>query len=410
MHFIVSKIRIPLGDEHMVTDIKSGNLLEMTRHEPGTSPTDSIAEIKLLKSDIEGEMSDVFKADSREIEPATFGMGIYNRMTQIETRDYIRNGQSEIPPGYVAAMILWSTETGDYQLRPSMLTRGRDGQVVVEVTRSTAHVKVEESEIIDWPRMSRVERMDFVLRKFSELLGQEPLTKDEALRLATHRHYKGGLYRELGVIRNADDGEAASRTLYMHLFPHQNDVWHRNAEEFHSFLNTGTQRFAPIEDTLPFILNDDGLSTEIKVVLRRIDDKPEEGKVFFGGTDVDKHLTELNARAQAELLLGEYEHPLYDQADERRWYAIAQDRACCRFMGFSVADVTTLKGKRIKALVAKVQPFGPLAMDFMQDMRSPLVGFAMRSMCTATVEDLGSGKLVNYQTVEMIITFDFVKK
>lgn len=410
MHFITSKIRIPLGDEYMVTDIKSGNLLEMTRHEAGTSPTDSIAQIKLLKADIEGEMMDAFIAETREIEPATFGMGIYNRMTQIETTTSIQSGQMEVPAKYAVAMILWSSETGDYQMRPSMATRGRDWQAVVEITRTTTQLKVEESEIIDWPHMSRVERMEFVLRQFSELLGQAPLTKDEALRLATHRHYKGGLYRELGVIRNADDGEAVSRTLYLHLFPHQNDVWHRDAEEFHGFLNTGMQRFAPIEDTLPFILNDDGLSTEIKVVLRRIDDKPEEGKVYFGGTDVDKHLSELNARAREELLLGEYGHPNYDQADERRWYAIQQDRACCRFMGFSVADVTTLKGKRIKALVAKVQPFGPLAMDFMQDMRSPLVGFGMRSMCMDTVDDHGDNKLVNYRTVEKIITFDFVKK
>jgi len=407
MQFIVSKIRIPLGDEHMVTSVKSGNLLEMTRHEPGANPTDSIAEIKLIKTDIEGQVVDAFKASTREIEPATFGMGMYNRLTEIDNASY---DVENVPAGYAIGMIFWSTETGDYQLRPSMIARGKDWQAIIEVTRTASQLKVEESEIIDWERMSRADRMEFVLRKFSELLDQEPLTKDEALRIATHRHYKGGLYRELGKIRNADDGNVASRVLYLHLFPHENSAWHRDAEEFHGFLDTGTQRFAPIEDTLPFILNDDGLSTEIKVVLRQLDDKPETGKVFFGGSDVDKHLTELNERARSELLIGEYDHPEYDQADERRWYALQNDRACCRFMGFSVSDVTTLKGKRVKALVAKVQPYGPLAMDFMQAMRTSMVGFGMRAMCMDTVEDLGDGKLVNYRTVDKIITFDFVKK
>jgi hypothetical protein len=46
----------------------------------------------------------------------------------------------------------------------------------------------------------------------------------------------------------------------------------------------------------------------------------------------------------------------------------------------------------------------------MQAMRTSMVGFGMRAMCMDTVEDLGDGKLVNYRTVDKIITFDFVKK
>lgn len=74
-----------------------------------------------------------------------------------------------------------------------------------------------------------------------------PYSEESALALGTHRHYKGGVYRVLGQIRNADDADAPTRTLYQHIWPHARQMWHRNTEEFNSTLITGELRFKPIK-------------------------------------------------------------------------------------------------------------------------------------------------------------------
>ena len=71
------------------------------------------------------------------------------------------------------------------------------------------------------------------------------MTEAEALQLATHRHYKGGLYRELGTARHSETDEAM--TVYEHLWPHARALWVRPAEMFHGVLADGTQRFVPLE-------------------------------------------------------------------------------------------------------------------------------------------------------------------
>jgi hypothetical protein len=74
-----------------------------------------------------------------------------------------------------------------------------------------------------------------------------PHTREAAMALGTHVHYKGGIYREIGKVRNADDADAPDRTLYQHLFPHERSNWHRDTEEFNDTLNTGQRRFDPIK-------------------------------------------------------------------------------------------------------------------------------------------------------------------
>lgn len=56
---------------------------------------------------------------------------------------------------------------------------------------------------------------------------------------ATHQHFKGGLYRLVGVARDADTGgllygkDGNARVLYEHVYPHERGFWVRDHTEFH---------------------------------------------------------------------------------------------------------------------------------------------------------------------------------
>ncbi len=70
------------------------------------------------------------------------------------------------------------------------------------------------------------------------------MTETNALALATHRHYKGGLYRVVGQATHSETREAM--TVYEHLWPHDRGMWVRPAEMFHGLLDDGTVRFKPL--------------------------------------------------------------------------------------------------------------------------------------------------------------------
>lgn len=66
---------------------------------------------------------------------------------------------------------------------------------------------------------------------------------DRDLRLrsgdATHQHFKGGLYRLLGRVRDAMTGDhlcyrqpRAEVMIYEHVYPHKRELWARPAHEF----------------------------------------------------------------------------------------------------------------------------------------------------------------------------------
>jgi hypothetical protein len=62
---------------------------------------------------------------------------------------------------------------------------------------------------------------------------------------ATHQHYKGGLYRLLGFVRDADTGEllvcekhGKERVVYEHVHPHKRELWVRDAHEFYGTVPT----------------------------------------------------------------------------------------------------------------------------------------------------------------------------
>lgn len=76
----------------------------------------------------------------------------------------------------------------------------------------------------------------------SETHGALLRLSDRDLRLragdATHQHYKGGLYRYIGHLCDADTGEPVrgrdgeARVIYEHVYPHQRQHWLRDHAEF----------------------------------------------------------------------------------------------------------------------------------------------------------------------------------
>lgn len=70
-------------------------------------------------------------------------------------------------------------------------------------------------------------------------------SEDEALAQATHRHYKGGLYRVVGTARHSETLEPM--VVYEHLWPHEPGLWVRPAEMFHGKLEDGRVRFTPLK-------------------------------------------------------------------------------------------------------------------------------------------------------------------
>ncbi|MDB5807443.1 MAG: hypothetical protein JWN73_4765 [Betaproteobacteria bacterium] len=70
------------------------------------------------------------------------------------------------------------------------------------------------------------------------------MTEAEALKLASHRHYKGGLYRVVGIARHSETLEPM--TLYEHLWPNQPGLWVRPQEMFEGRIEDGRLRFTPL--------------------------------------------------------------------------------------------------------------------------------------------------------------------
>ena len=107
---------------------------------------------------------------------------------------------------------------------------------------------------------------------------------DDVLRLnrhlgATHQHYKGGLYRRLGIIRDADTGEYTDRTGYLHIFPYAYDLWSRKTSEFDEsnrfrplIYPTSTYTVRSVEDSLTYGIDRFANADYITNTLRAITD------------------------------------------------------------------------------------------------------------------------------------------
>lgn len=72
----------------------------------------------------------------------------------------------------------------------------------------------------------------------SELLGKSDSELLAIAPEATHQHFKGGLYRFLGRIRDSETGQyligkdGNPRECYLHIFPYFQEPWLRDNTEF----------------------------------------------------------------------------------------------------------------------------------------------------------------------------------
>ncbi|QRE00058.1 hypothetical protein [Burkholderia phage BCSR5] len=89
--------------------------------------------------------------------------------------------------------------------------------------------------IEDWARVTAATK---------QIAGQTFLIETEALALATHRHYKGGLYRVLFEALHTENQEQL--VIYEHLWPHKRNIYARPREMFYGNLEDGTVRFTPM--------------------------------------------------------------------------------------------------------------------------------------------------------------------
>jgi hypothetical protein len=71
------------------------------------------------------------------------------------------------------------------------------------------------------------------------------MTESEALKVATHRHYKGGLYLWIAEAKHSETGELM--VVYEHVWPHKQALWVRPATLFYGRIRDGVQaRFEAI--------------------------------------------------------------------------------------------------------------------------------------------------------------------
>jgi hypothetical protein len=75
-------------------------------------------------------------------------------------------------------------------------------------------------------------------------LSMVSMTEADARSIATHEHYKGGLYRVLGEARHSETEEWL--VVYEQLWPKARSFWVRPREMFHGNLEDGTVRFRPL--------------------------------------------------------------------------------------------------------------------------------------------------------------------
>lgn len=80
----------------------------------------------------------------------------------------------------------------------------------------------------------------------SSIFMERIMTEQEAERIATHRHYKGGLYRVIGVARHSETEERL--VVYEQLWPKERSLWVRPEAMFEETLADGTPRFRKLAD------------------------------------------------------------------------------------------------------------------------------------------------------------------
>lgn len=70
------------------------------------------------------------------------------------------------------------------------------------------------------------------------------MTEEDALTIATHRHYKGGLYRVYYEATHSETQETV--VVYAHLWPHEYKIWVRPKRIWDEPTADGRVRFEPL--------------------------------------------------------------------------------------------------------------------------------------------------------------------
>jgi hypothetical protein len=87
-----------------------------------------------------------------------------------------------------------------------------------------------------------VDVLDQAAAVLNKLLGGGyEISEEQARKLATHRHYKGGLYYRLFNVRHSEREE--DLVVYLHLWPHQPGGWARPIVLFEGENEAGQTRF-----------------------------------------------------------------------------------------------------------------------------------------------------------------------
>lgn len=389
-----AELSVLLVSNNHKTINKTDNFLEMSAEWPDSSIQDRILHISGHSvwngnEELEGaHFSEIKKI------PEGIAFGDYDEYIEVYLGRH---------PGVIFSQIQFNRKSGEFFVLPSMQSDNGGWTAKFIITRGVA----EAGDVLPDAGLdlgSIVDRLNHAFKTIEEL-SKVKLTEEQAFQLASHKHYKGGLYRAVGPIRDADDMDGPGRTLYFHLFPHQPQPWHRNTEEFHGLLDNGQQRFAKIEDDVPLFYAEPDGSTVLHVNLRLLD--VNRNGLVFTKEAAEQAIMKLNERARNGALFGEYGQPKLPkgQEGERRALTIEQMNTCCQFVQFGVRPDISQQGKPVHVLTAVVQPAGPLGMEFFDEIKDPKskVGFAMRAF---TNDKMVDGKLVS--EVNRIITFDFV--
>lgn len=72
------------------------------------------------------------------------------------------------------------------------------------------------------------------------------MTEQDAQKIATHRHYKGGYYKVIGTAKHTETNEQL--VVYEHVYPHEAALFVRPESMFNETLPDGTKRFTPIDE------------------------------------------------------------------------------------------------------------------------------------------------------------------
>jgi hypothetical protein len=126
------------------------------------------------------------------------------------------------------------------------------------------------------------------------------LSYEEAFRLASHKHFKGSLYLEIGFVKDSSNGEylvdlmtGNKQRVYVHLHPHDVEIWIRDEKEWEDLVPLNSESGCAVYRFKPVLGRSDVfhklLRGEISINTERKDQtKIERGIYERAGIDTSK--------------------------------------------------------------------------------------------------------------------------